>query len=167
MKASFVLKFFGWLFVSVSVLLVALLVDVLIHRSKEDLDALPGILFFLAVALVPAVLLLRKGRTIGLKSELAWYIAASDGFTLADAARRGRQSESVAEKWVLQIAAERRLDLVFDPEGRRFFRRGTTRQVRPADAECPSCGAPLTPLTLAQSETAKCRYCSAPIRVLD
>ena len=163
--AGAVLRFFGWVFMGGFILFAILAAFAFLENSDKSKDALPGIVFFLVAAFVPGILMLKKAKTLRCKGELEDYVTAVDRFTLQDAASRIGRHENETEKWVLEIAAQRRLDLAFDPVNKLFSRRVKVISAEAAEANCPTCGAQLGALRFAEGETPRCPYCNAPIRV--
>lgn len=132
--------------------------------SKDSREALPGLgilaLFFGVPGVLTRVRLVALRRRDALQQDLLSYVRALDVFTVAEMAQKIGRGEAETEKLVLEVSAKEKLDLAFDANARRFFRRSAVRAATAAVERCPSCGAALGTRPVLVGEEVRCQYCN-------
>lgn len=159
------IKGVGWLLLSlagISVLCIPIIIFV--DDSQDKGSAIGGFAMFTAFFGIPGALLLWRGKALQSRAELAGLIRVYDRFTAAEIAKKVGLREPEADRLILRLAQEEKLDLVFHRPDRSYMHRSRipAQGVRVFDT-CRSCGARLPHEVALEGENAACVYCGSAL----
>lgn len=160
-------KYAGWS-LSVAGIVFLLLVGVtFLDPDPDAAGARPGLIIFGLVLGVPGGILLyrwyKKDRALRERTELLGTLRTRDRISVAEIAQTLGLDQAEAERFIVRLNEEEKLDLVFDPDTRQFLHRARVSVPQSLPDKCPACGAPLRQKLVVAGECVTCDYCGIPV----
>lgn len=158
------IKGVGWLLLGLAGISVICIPIIIFDDTKDKASTIGGFIMFAGFFGVPGALLLWRGKALQMRTELAGLMRVYDRFTAAEIAKKIGIREPEADRLILRLAQEEKLDLVFHRPDRSYMHKSriAAQNARVFDA-CRSCGARLPHEVALEGESAACVYCGTAL----